>query len=173
MTSRAKFKLPTRWTMSDAHLIIIRELRNGTFFLKKPPADGPGHVMKICLTPYFMIMTPAIVQKIITYAWLCMYKRANFAIKHWLMMLGHSSEIRGLCLMKLSSKTLQNLPYFWNKKTQIVFFVFHFSFPAMLLFYLMNALFYVDIDQGIRCNKSKVARNEKNYLGFLIPKIWL
>ena len=35
MTSRAKFKLPTRWTMSDAHLIIIRELRNGTFFFKK------------------------------------------------------------------------------------------------------------------------------------------
>ena len=33
----------------------------------------------------------------------------------------HSSEIRGLCLMKLSSEELQNLPYFWNKKTQIVF----------------------------------------------------
>ena len=29
----------------------------------------------------------------------------------------HSSEIRGICLMKLSSKMLQNLPYFWNMKT--------------------------------------------------------
>ena len=28
--------------------------------------------------------------------------------------------------MKRSSKTLQNLPYFWNMKTRIVFFVFHF-----------------------------------------------
>ena len=29
----------------------------------------------------------------------------------------HSSEIRGLCLMKCSSETLQNLPYFLNSKT--------------------------------------------------------
>ena len=36
-----------------------------------------------------------------------------------------SSEMRGLCLMKLSGEMLQNLPHFWNKKTQIVFF-FHF-----------------------------------------------
>ena len=33
----------------------------------------------------------------------------------------HSSEIRGLCLMKWPSKSLQNLPYFWNMKTLIVF----------------------------------------------------
>ena len=26
----------------------------------------------------------------------------------------HSSEIRGLCLMKLASEMFQNLPYFWN-----------------------------------------------------------
>ena len=31
----------------------------------------------------------------------------------------HSSEIRGFSWMKLSSETLQNLPYFWSKKTQI------------------------------------------------------
>ena len=28
--------------------------------------------------------------------------------------------------MQLSSKTLQNLPYFWNTKTHVLFFVFHF-----------------------------------------------
>ena len=40
----------------------------------------------------------------------------------------HSSEIKGLCLMKCSSETFQNLPYFWNKKTQTVFFfIFHFE----------------------------------------------
>ena len=38
----------------------------------------------------------------------------------------HSSEIRGLCSTKCSRETLQNLPYFWNTKTHIVFFVFHF-----------------------------------------------
>ena len=39
---------------------------------------------------------------------------------------GHSSEIRSVCLMKCASKTLQNLPFFLNKKTHIVFFVLHF-----------------------------------------------
>ena len=33
----------------------------------------------------------------------------------------HSSEIRGLCLMKWPSKMLQNLSYFWNTKTTWVF----------------------------------------------------
>ena len=44
----------------------------------------------------------------------------------------HSSEIRGLCLMKCSSEMLQNLPYLWNTKTHVdFFFVFHF----VLLFF--------------------------------------
>ena len=38
----------------------------------------------------------------------------------------HSSEKRGLCLMKGASETLQNLPYIYHKKTHVVFFVFHF-----------------------------------------------
>ena len=58
----------------------------------------------------------------------------------------HSSEIRGLCLMKWHSVVLQNLPYFWNTKTHILLF---FSFRAALFLSLMNALVYVDIDQGI------------------------
>ena len=57
----------------------------------------------------------------------------------------HSSEIRNLCLMKLPSETLQNLPYFWNMKFQIVFFSF-----------------FISSNFG----------NEKNYLDFHIPKIW-
>ena len=44
----------------------------------------------------------------------------------------HSSEVRGLCLMKCSTETLENLPYFWNTKTHIVFP--HFLFCATLLF---------------------------------------
>ena len=39
---------------------------------------------------------------------------------------GHSSEIRGLCLMKCSSEMLQNFSHFWNTKTNIVFFRFSF-----------------------------------------------
>ena len=42
----------------------------------------------------------------------------------------HSSEVRGLCFMKLSSEMLQYLPYFWNKKSKnpnsFFFFIFHF-----------------------------------------------
>ena len=47
----------------------------------------------------------------------------------------HSSEIQGLCLMKLPSETLQNLPYFWNMK------------PHMVLFFIPPI--YDDIYQGI------------------------
>ena len=34
----------------------------------------------------------------------------------------HSSEIKSLCLRKLSSETLQKIPYFWNyvRKAQII-----------------------------------------------------
>ena len=56
----------------------------------------------------------------------------------------HSLEIRGLCLMKCSSKTLQTLPYFWNTKTQVVF-----HFVLLNLFPLMNALVFVNKHQSI------------------------
>ena len=42
----------------------------------------------------------------------------------------------------------------WKKKTYVLFFVFH-------LDQLMNALVYVDIEQGICKGKMKVALNEK------------
>ena len=44
----------------------------------------------------------------------------------------HSSEIRGLYLMKRASKMLQNLPYLWNTKTYVVFF--NFSFLLLYIF---------------------------------------
>ena len=80
----------------------------------------------------------------------------------------YSSEI---CLMKLSSKTLQTLPYFWN-----FFFSFLISSNSWLL--IVDALVYADIDEGARgihCLKSKVAQNKKikkTYFCFLIPRIW-
>ena len=60
--------------------------------------------------------------------------------------LSHSSVIRGLCSTLCSRETLQNLPYFCNKKTNVFFSVF--SFCATLYFYLMNALVYVDTSLG-------------------------
>ena len=48
----------------------------------------------------------------------------------------HSSEIRGLCLMKWPCKTLQNLPYFWNTISDNThsFFGFRFSFSCYFIF---------------------------------------
>ena len=62
----------------------------------------------------------------------------------------HSPEKRGFCKCFCPAKTLQNLLYFYNKETRVVFF--HFSFRATLSFLLMNALW---------SEKDKVARNEK------------
>ena len=64
----------------------------------------------------------------------------------------HSSEIRCMCLMKCSSETLQNLPYFWNMKTHT-----DFSFRAALFSLLLNALVNVDIRKKIKY----VEQNEK------------
>ena len=111
----------------------------------------------------------ATLQQIEIYAWwnalvkcfkichiLCIWKK-NSSILYCLQL--HSSEIRGLCLMKCPSEMLQNLPYFIYTKTQSWFF--HFSFCATLIFSLMNALVYVDINQAIHKKKLKNARNEK------------
>ena len=62
--------------------------------------------------------------------------------------------------MKWPSETLQNLPYFWNTKSQVVFFLIR----ATLSISLMNALVYVDIGQGIHQGKIKQHEmNKKNY----------
>ena len=64
---------------------------------------------------------------------------------------------------------LPNQLYFWNKKTQIGFF-FHFDQHLNLLKWM--ALFYVDLDHGIHCNRCKVARNENmnKKIGFSYSK---
>ena len=73
--------------------------------------------------------------------------------------------------MKCSSEMLQNLPYFWNMRTYVGFFILcYFIFPPNecpdLCRYRPRAC--------IR-EANKVARNEKrkkNYMSFDIPKIW-
>ena len=54
----------------------------------------------------------------------------------------HSSEIKGLCLMKFSSEMLQNLPYFRNMNSEYPRNFFRSSFRATLFFPLMDALVY-------------------------------
>ena len=57
--------------------------------------------------------------------------RKDLVIQLDKMIFGHSSEKRGLCLKKCSSEMLQNLPYFCNTKTHIVFcfILCYFTFP--------------------------------------------
>ena len=50
--------------------------------------------------------------------------RPIFHANPLLLLTFHSSEIRGLCLMKWPGETLQNLPYFMIMKTQSCFFHF-------------------------------------------------
>ena len=50
----------------------------------------------------------------------------DIIIEKKLHILGHSSEIRGLCSTKCSSETIKNLLHFMYKKIHVVFFVFHF-----------------------------------------------
>ena len=66
----------------------------------------------------------------------------------------------------MSCETLQNLPYFWNAKTEIVFVTSNFGFLTV------DALVYFDIDHGIHLVKIKVTRNVKckKLCGFLYSK---
>ena len=86
----------------------------------------------------------------------------------------HSSEIRGLCLMKCSSKMLQNLPYFWNTKTHVVF-LFFISCYVLYFFYnecpgLCEHRPQADIQSFGGKNKVAQTENWKKKLGFLYSK---
>ena len=50
-----------------------------------------------------------------------------FKVWNVLLFHNHTLQFHGYYSMKNSSETLQNLLYFWNKKTQIIFFIFHFE----------------------------------------------
>ena len=58
----------------------------------------------------------------------------------------HCAIFRGNFPHEGKALNIQNLPYFWNMKTHVGFFTFHF---VLGYFSLMNALVYIDIDQGI------------------------
>ena len=58
-------------------------------------------------------------------------------------------------MMKLSSKMLQNLSYFWNKKTHSIF-VFHFE-----QLWIFNSV-YVDIDRASTVKNPKLLEMKMN-----------
>ena len=63
--------------------------------------------------------------------------------------------------------------YFIYMKTQIC--SFHFSIHPILFIPPMNTLVCVNIDQGIHWGKTQSCtkwKTEKNYMGFLVTKIW-
>ena len=78
---------------------------------------------------------------------------AIFILPSW-----YTSEIRGLCLMICSSETLQNLPYFWNTKTHADFLFFN---SCCFILSQINALVYVNIDQGIHYGKRQGSMKSK------------
>ena len=74
--------------------------------------------------------------------------------------------------MKWPSEMLQFLPYFWNMKTHIVFFAFHF---VQLYFFpyecpgLGRHRPWHSLCKNIKLHEMK---NEKKYVGFLMHKLW-
>ena len=60
----------------------------------------------------------------------------------------HSSQFQGLCLTKSSRETLQNLSYFWKKKTQIVFSFFISSKIVFLIVWMSKYLDQAQVSQS-------------------------
>ena len=96
--------------------------------------------------------------------------------QYFMRLVPHSSEISCLCLMKLCSKMLQNLPYFWNKITQIAcFVVFHFE-----QFWICNSrcppwsmsIWARISGSTVKNPKLLQMKNEKNCLDFHTPRLW-
>ena len=88
---------------------------------------SPGIMMLVQSFPppaiFSPLPDPSFCRKRKSFYW---FVKKNLNSKIGILLLFHSSEIRGLCLTKCSSETLQNLLYFMYKKTHVVFFVFHF-----------------------------------------------
>ena len=64
---------------------------------------------------------------------------------------------------------IQNLPYFWNKKTHVVFFVFHF---VLLYFFPNECLGLCQHRPGHSLGKKikyHDLKNEKKFVGFCVP----
>ena len=74
--------------------------------------------------------------------------------------------------MKCSSEMLQNFPYFWNTKTHSFF---SFFISCYFIFFpnecpgLCQHRPGHSLGEKIKLHEMK---NEKNYMGFRIPKIW-
>ena len=87
----------------------------------------------------------------------------------------HTSKINVLWSSLNSKETLQNFLYLYKKKTQVVFFVFHFK---QLSFFPYECPAYVDIDQGIHkgknesCSKWKTKKTTWVFFLYKYRKFW-
>ena len=71
----------------------------------------------------------------------------------------HSSLFQGLVLTEKYNLMLQNLPYFWNRKTDMVLFDCHF---VLCFIFCSNECSLWYIDSGIRTNKVRCFSYSKN-----------
>ena len=83
----------------------------------------------------------------------------------------HTSKINGLCSSLNSKKMLQNLLCFYNKKTYVVFFVFHFEQLSFCPNECPGLCRHRPGHSLVKKIKLLEMKNEKNYMGFLILKI--
>ena len=70
--------------------------------------------------------------------------------------------------MKLSSKMLQNLPYFLDMKT-LICSLFRFAFRVTLIFFYKRC---PGSSTVVNPKLFEMKNEKKTYFGFLIPKIW-
>ena len=110
--------------------------------------------LKYRLKSLIYILVGSLASEFLGWSW-----KTNFGIENHLC---HTSKINVLC-SSLNSKEMLHFLYLYKKKTEVVFFVFHFKQLSFLTYEC-----YVNIDQGIHKGKMKVAQNEKRkkLLGF-------
>ena len=78
---------------------------------------------------------------------------------------GVRNDITNKGLMKMSSERLKNVPYFWNKKNQIVLSFF-------IIYQFRSTLIYLTVDDDTLLKILRCLKWKKTSLGFLILKKW-
>ena len=99
------------------------------------------------------------------YRYFC-YKASQWLFHHLYIYTTYTSKIKDLCSNLNSKEMLQNFLYLYKKKIQVVFFSFFIL--SNFHFYLINALVYVNIDQGIHNGKNEICSKwkAKKLIGF-------
>ena len=112
--------------------VSILQIFADIFCSKKKYKHFPAHFVRS--QPQIIHLTPGATRTLVFY-FISWKKGSNIIFnssEFYLWLKGHSThtsfqKIRGICLMKLTIKKFQNLPFFLNTKSQLGFLVFHFK----------------------------------------------